>query len=115
MKTAKTRFQEELNSLEDLLVKYKSAPPQNVGMLFRENFSYFLMLLSIFLALDTYLAGGSSFFVAMGGLFNDHTEFSMICCIAPVVFFFGVIIWNKSLHLYDRLFSYPRGFSRCLR
>lgn len=100
MKTAKTRFQEELNSLEDLLVTYKSAPPQNVGMLFREKFSYFLMLLSIFLALDTYLAEGSSFFVAMGGLFNDHTEFSMICCIAPVVFFFGVIIWNKSLHLY---------------
>ena len=100
MKTAKTKFQEDLDALEDMLVQFKVAPPQNVGMLFRENFSYFLMLMSIFFGIDFFLTGGSSFHEALTGFLQNSKDFSSMCCLAPILFFFGVIIWNKSLHLY---------------
>jgi len=104
MKTAKTKFQEELDALEDLLVRYKAAPPQNVGMLFRENLSYFLMLMSIFFGLDYFFTGGMSFHEAVTGFLQDTKHFSSMCCIAPILFVFGVIIWNKSLEMYSNAY-----------
>ena len=105
MKTAKTIFQEELNSLENLLVKYKTAPPQNVGMLFRENLAEFLMLLSVFLGLDSFFAGGSGFRAALGGFMNGAKEVSMMYIIVPVLFLVAAYIMIKTQPRYSDAYA----------
>ena len=86
MESIKTQFQNDLSDLENTFMSFKQGGTQTFGEMWRQGLPYFLMLLSIFMAVDA---------------FTTLSSFSP-CFTAFAVLVFAILLWNRTAWLYDK-------------
>ena len=86
MESIKTQFQNDLADLENTFMSFKQGGTQTFGAMWREALPYFLMVLSIFMVVDTF------------STFSSFTP----CLTAFAVLVFAILLWNRTAWLYDK-------------
>lgn len=85
MESIKTQFQNDLADLENTFMSFKEGGAQTFGAMWRQALPYFLMVLSVFMAVDAV---------------STLTTFSP-CLTSFAVLIFAILLWNRTAWLYD--------------
>ncbi|MBQ1698704.1 MAG: hypothetical protein II075_12580 [Bacteroidales bacterium] len=86
MESIKTQFQNDLADLENTFMSFKDGGSQTFGAMWRAGLPFFLMLLSIFMAIDS---------------FASRTSFTT-CVAALAVLVFAILLFVRTAWLYDK-------------
>ena len=75
-------FHEQMESLEAYLEQYKKCSPNSFGELFRSVLPILMVFLGVLMIVDSFSG-------------NEDMGTISQCYIAPVLIFFGVVLWHK--------------------